>query len=76
MNMCKLNVSTHHVLFCRRFYQKVQQVNKTGVFNTGEFHTYFIPVDAGMQVSSVTLLLDRAKNDKVWNLLDAIPFHN
>ncbi|XP_043193338.1 fasciclin-1-like isoform X1 [Amphibalanus amphitrite] len=33
----------------KKFYKKVQDLDKTSVFGTTEFHTYFIPVDAGMQ---------------------------
>ena len=47
----------------------MQQVNKTGVFNTGEFHTYFIPVDAGMQVISFTLFVEW---DEKWQCVEVI----
>ncbi|XP_037077554.1 fasciclin-1-like isoform X2 [Pollicipes pollicipes] len=32
----------------KKFYEKVQQLEKIGVFDTQGFHTYFIPVDEGL----------------------------
>ena len=44
---------------CRKFYQKVQQLAKSDVFETEGLHTYFIPVDAGMQVNMELMVRDK-----------------